>query len=184
MSEPASTPEQPGEAHQSESVHDEAAPGVLDTELAEPPRERVLPGLGAALVALLVGAGITLAVWNFGFIASITSFVMAAGAVFLYRLAAGAPPRKGVVPLVALVVLGTIATFFLLVGWDAAEAYDELAAGVPADQVAMGKGEFVRTTVFDGEVLSAYSKDMLFFFGFTVLGMWTTLKNVLGSAAD
>ena len=72
MSEPASQqPEQPGEAHHVESV--ELA------EPAEPPRERVGPGLAAAVLALVVGAGITLAVWNLGFIASITSFVMAAG---------------------------------------------------------------------------------------------------------
>lgn len=70
-------------------------------------------------------------VWNFGFIASITSFVMAAGAVFLYGLAAGAPARKGVVPLVLLVVAGVVATFFLLVGWDAARAYASSSWGSP-----------------------------------------------------
>jgi len=123
-------------------------------------------------------------VWSFGFIASITSFVMAAGATFLYGVAAGAPPRRGVVPLVLLVVAGVVATFFLLVGYDAAQAYDELTAGLPADQIGMGKAEFVRTSIFDGEVLSAYGKDMAFFFGFAVLGMWTTLKNVLGSTTD
>lgn len=175
MSEPASQqPEQPGEAHHVESV--ELA------EPAEPPRERVVPGLAAAVLALVVGAGITLAVWNLGFIASITSFVMAAGAVFLYRLAAGAPPRKGIAPLVVLVVAGVVATFFLLVGWDAAEAYDELSVGVPDDQLVMGKTEFVRTSMFDGEVLQAYGKDMAFFFGFAALGMWTTLKNAFGAA--
>lgn len=46
----------------------------------------------------------------------------------------------------------------------------------------MGKAEFVRTSMFDGEILKAYGKDMAFFFGFAVLGMWTTLKNTLGSA--
>ena len=191
MSEPASPPDQPqsdqsadpmaGSNHQP-ADHD-AGPEPLDVH-AEPRQERVALGLAAAFVALLVGAGLTLAIWNFGFIASITSFVMAAGATFLYGVAAGAPPRRGVVPLVALVVLGVVATFFLLVGWDAAQAYDELALGIPADQVAMDKGEFVRTAMFDGEVLKSYGKDMAFFFGFAVLGMWTTLKNVLGSASD
>ena len=182
MTEPASPPEQPTQPDQPHPADQSA--DAQPMEPTTPARERVALGLGAALVAILVGAGITLAVWSFGFIASITSFVMAAGAVFLYRLAAGAPPRRGVVPLVALVVVGVVATFFLLVGWDAAQAYDELTAGMPADQVAMGKGEFVRTSIFDGEILSAYSKDMLFFFGFAVLGMWSTLKNVLGGAAD
>lgn len=138
----------------------------------------------AAVVALLVGAGITVAVWSFGFIASFTSFLMAAGATYLYRAAAGAPPRRGVVPLVVLVVVAVVATFFLLVGYDAAQAYDELVVGMSTDEIGMDRSEFVRTAMFDGEVLSAYGKDMAFFFGFAALGMWTTLKNVLGGAGD
>ncbi|KRE96186.1 hypothetical protein ASG76_03875 [Nocardioides sp. Soil774] len=81
-----------------------------------------------------------------------------------------------------LIVAGVVATFFLLVGRDAAKAYDEIVAGVPEGQVAMGKSEFVRTSMFDGEILKTYGKDMAFFFGFAVLGVWTTLKNMLGSA--
>ena len=188
MSEPASPPEQSGEHHQPEHHFDDVgatsheATTTAPVEPTEAPRERVVPGLAAALGAIVAGAVLTLVVWNFGFIASITSFVMAAGAVFLYGLAAGAPARKGVVPLVLLIVAGVVATFFLLVGWDAAQAYDELVVGVPDGQVVMGKAEFVRTSMFDGEILKAYGKDMAFFFGFAVLGMWTTLKNTLGSA--
>jgi hypothetical protein len=193
MSEPASPPDQhrsddsvepvAGTDHQPAHAGADTGAGPVDVH-TEPPQERVARGLAAAFVALLVGAGLTLAIWNFGFIASITSFVMAAGATFLYGLAAGAPPRRGVVPLVVLVVLGVVATFFLLVAWDAAQAYDELVLDIPDGQVAVGKGEFVRTAMFDGEVLKSYGKDMAFFFGFAVLGMWTTLKNVLGSASD
>ncbi len=181
MSEPAHQPDRDDE----QPIHDHPTGGVVD-ELGEPSparHERVALGLAAALVAVLAGAGLTLAVWSFGFIASITSFVMAAGATFAYGAAAGAPPRRGVVPLVLLVVAGVVATFFLLVGYDAAQAYDEATVGVPADQIGIGKSEFVRTSIFDGEVLSAYAQDMAFFFGFAVLGMWTTLKNVLGGAA-
>ena len=176
MSEHAATPAQPDEPQLSEQP--------VVSEDVEPRRERVALGLAAALVALLLGAGLTLAVWSWGFVASITSFVMAAGAMFFYGFAAGAPPRKGVIPLVLLVVASVVATFFLLVGYDAAQAYDELSAGIPADQISMTKTEFVRTSISDGEVLSAYGKDMAFFFGFAVLGMWTTLKNVLGGADE
>lgn len=178
MSEPASTPDQPGLREHGT----EPSLGGRADDVTGSPRERVALGLAAATVALLVGAGITLIVWSLGFMASITSLIMAVGATYLYGVAAGAPPRRGVVPLVALVVVGVGATFFLLVGYDAAQAYDELVGGMPADQLGMGKTEFVRTAIFDGEVLSAYGKDMAFFFGFAVLGMWTTLKNVLGTS--
>ena len=69
-------------------------------------------------------------------------------------------------------------------GYDAGQAHDEATVGMPADQIGMGRSEFVRTSIVDGEVLSAYAQDMAFFFGFAVLGMWSTLKNVLGCAAD
>lgn len=182
MSEPDPTPEQSAPQHQSEQPqHD--VPSAPD-ETRAPARERVGLGLAAAVVALLLGAGLTLAVWSFGFVASITSFVMAAGATFFYGLAAGAPPRRGVVPLVGLVVVAVVGTFFLLVGYDAAQAYDEITATMSSAEIGMGKSEFIRTSMVDGEVLGAYSKDMLFFFGFAVLGIWTTLKNVLGGSRD
>ncbi|KRE96187.1 hypothetical protein ASG76_03880 [Nocardioides sp. Soil774] len=91
MSEPASPPEQSGEQHQhhqSESVDATSHGATAPAEPVATPHERVAPGLAAAVGAIVAGAVITLVVWNFGFIASVTSFVMAAGAVFLYRLAA------------------------------------------------------------------------------------------------
>jgi len=144
----------------------------------EPVREKVGLGLLAALGGVVGGAVLSVVVWRMGFIASITSFVLAAGAVFLYGKAAGAAPRKGLVPLVLLIVGGVVATFFVLIGYDAAVAYDEVTAGA-ADQAAMSKSEFVRSAMVDSEVLGAYGKDMAFFFGFAVLGMWSTLKGLL-----
>ncbi|GAA1479246.1 hypothetical protein GCM10009623_36920 [Nocardioides aestuarii] len=134
-------------------------------------------GLLGALGGVVAGAVLSLVVWELGFIASITSFVLAAGAVYLYGMLAGAPPRRGLVPLVAMIVLGVVATFFLLVGWDAAAAYDEIVGDTVSP--GMTKGEFVTSSLTDSEVLGAYGKDMALFFVFAALGRWTTLKGVI-----
>ncbi len=57
--------------------------------------------------------------------ASITSFVMAAGAVFLYSRAAGSAPRKGLVPLMLLILAGVVGSFFAIVISDAWDAYGQ-----------------------------------------------------------
>ncbi|MEZ5095064.1 MAG: hypothetical protein R2731_02415 [Nocardioides sp.] len=145
----------------------------------EPRRERVGLGLLAAAGVLVLGGLVTLLVWKLGFVASITSFAMAFGAVWAYTQVAGSAPRRGLGPLLGLIVLSVVATFFVLVGYDATVAYDEL--GLQGS--GLTKMQFARTAMFDGQVLSSYTRDMLFFFGFAVLGMWSTLKKLLGGRA-
>lgn len=144
------------------------------SEVVEPARERVGLGLVGALGGVLLGAVLSVVVWELGFIASITSFVMAAGAVYLYGQLAGSPPRRGLAPLLLIIVLGVVGTFFILVGWDSAKAYDDLTQQYGPSQLS--KAEFVQDTISDTEILSAYAKDMWLFFGFAVLGMWTTVR--------
>jgi hypothetical protein len=45
------------------------------------PQERVLLGLLASVAAVIAGAVLTVVIWRAGYIASITSFAIAAGAV-------------------------------------------------------------------------------------------------------
>ena len=139
----------------------------------------MLLGLLAALGAVVVGVVLTVLIWRAGFVASITSFAMAVGAAWLYTVAAGRPPRKGLVPLVAIILLGVVLSFFAVVASDLMEAYDDaIAAGlVPT----IGKGEFVRRGVTDSEVLSEYGKDMAMFGLFAVLGIFGTVRRLLSS---
>jgi hypothetical protein len=75
-------------------------------------------------------------------------------------------------------VVGTIVTFFLFIASDAAQAYDDALATV-GGEATMSKSAFVREAMFDSEVWSAYTKDALFFFGFAILGMYSTLKRAI-----
>jgi len=141
--------------------------------------ERVALGLLAALGAVVGGAVLTVVIWRAGYVASITSLVIAFGATWLYTAAAGGQPRRGLVPLVALILVGVVLSFFAVVASDLVDAYDQaVAAGlVPT----IGKTEFVRRGLTDSELLSEYGKDMALFGLFAVLGIFGTVRRLLAS---
>jgi hypothetical protein len=141
--------------------------------------ERVALGLLAALSAVVVGVVLTVLLWRAGYIASITSLVIAIGATWLYTRVAGTNPRRGLIPLIALILLGVVVSFFAVVASDLIEAYDD---GVAAGLVpTVGKGEFVRRGLTDSDVLSEYGKDMAMFGVFAVLGIVGTLRRLMSS---
>ena len=153
---------------------------VLPTDgIAVPPSERVALGLLAALGAVLGGVVLTVVIWRAGFIASITSFAIAIGAAWLYTVAAGRPPKRGLIPLIVLILVGVTASFFAVVASDLMEVYDDAVASglVPT----IGKSEFVRRGLTDGDVLSEYGKDMAMFGLFAVLGIFGTVRRLLAS---
>lgn len=98
-----------------------APPGMV-TELPgqpfpEPP-EQVARGLLFSLGGVAVGIVFTAVLWHFGIQFAFTSFVLAAAAVYLYRIGAGTL-KKGVVPLIVVILAGTAVSFFACVALDA-----------------------------------------------------------------
>jgi hypothetical protein len=152
---------------------------TLPAEATPVHTERVALGLLAALSAVVVGIVLTVVLWRAGYIASITSLVIAIGATWLYTRAAGANPRRGLIPLIVLILLGVVISFFAVVASDLIEAYDDAVASglVPT----VGKGEFVRRGLTDSDVLSEYGKDMAMFGVFAVLGIFGTLRRLVSS---
>jgi hypothetical protein len=141
---------------------------------ASEPRERVGLGLLAALVAVFIGVVLTVVVWRAGYIASITSLVIAAGAIWVYSLVAGSAPRRGLIPLILLVVVGVVASFFAVIGSDLVAAYDQLGV----DGTGVSRTQFVINNIFDAELLRRYSHDMGLFALFAVLGVFGTLRRL------
>jgi lysylphosphatidylglycerol synthetase-like protein (DUF2156 family) len=139
-------------------------------------REQVALGLAAALVAVVLGAVLTVVVWRAGFVASITSFVLAAGAVALYTKAAGSAPRKGLLPLILLIIAGVVLSFLAIVGSDLADYYDHFA---PAG--SMSKAAFIRGHLVDADVLGSYGKEIGMFALFAGLGLFSTLRRLLAA---
>lgn len=171
---PAATPSAPSDAAP-------ATPGLPSGQPLPPPHEHVGRGLLVALAAVLVAGVLAVVVWNLGFIASITSALLAIGASLGYAKAAGAPPRRGIAPLVVLIVLGVVGTALAFVGWDASQYYTEHAAEAAAAGVS--RGSFVWENITDGEVLSGYGGDLAMYFVFAALGTFGVLRALLRTEA-
>jgi len=148
-----------------------------------PPVERVGLGLLGALGAVVAGIVLTVVIWRAGYIASITGFAMAAGAVWLYVRLAGARPRKGLIPLVLLVVAGVVASFFAVVASDLSDVYNTLIAQTSELDRALAptKSEFIKDNLFRGDVLNSYGKDIAMFAGFAALGIFGTLRRLFSN---
>ena len=138
--------------------------------------EWVVRGLFSAFLAVVAGTVLTVALWQAGYIASISGFVMAAGAVFLYTRAAGGAPRHGLVPLVLLIIAGMSVSFMAVVVSDLWQVYNQLD-----DQLFMTRSRFIMDNAFRGDVLAAYGKDMVMFAVFGALGVFGTLVRLLRS---
>ena len=136
--------------------------------------ERVFLGLSWAFLAVLGGIVLTVLIWRAGFIASISTFAMAGGAVFLYVKTTGSVPRKGLVPLILLIVVGIVACFFSVVASDLWDLYDD--AGLSG-----GRMSFISDNLFNGELLKEYGKDAALFAVFAVLGVFSTLRRLIAS---
>jgi hypothetical protein len=136
--------------------------------------ERVGLGLLASLAAVIIGVAVTVLLWRAGYIASITSLVIAAGAVYLYSLAAGAAPRKGLIPLILVVALGVVASFFAIVASDLVDAYAQLGLS----ESGVSRMDFISDNIFNAELLGEYSSDMGMFALFAVLGVFGTVRRL------
>lgn len=137
--------------------------------------ENVVRGLFFSLAAVVGGVILTVVIWRLGFIASITSFAIAAGAIWLYAQGAGTPPRKGIIPLVVVILVGVVLSFFSVIASDASDAYTELSKVGYNEQ---SRVTFVLDNMFRGEVLKEYGKDMAMFAVFAVLGIFGTMRRL------
>jgi len=136
-------------------------------------QENVLRGLSFGFLGVIGGVVLTVVVWRLGFVAAITSFVLAAGATFLYAKGAGTAPKRGIVPLAVLVVVGVVVAFFGIVASDIWVAYDKFGP------IGQNRVAFIWDNMFRGDVISTYRKDMIFFGLFAVLGVYSTLRRLI-----
>lgn len=138
--------------------------------------ENVAKGMLFAIGAVVLGVVLTVIVWRLGFIAAITSYILAAGAIFLYAKGAGTTPKRGLVPVILLVVVGIVVAFFAIVASDAWDAYSKYGDGVPDSRMS-----FILNNIFRGEVLKSYGKDIAMFVVFAALGVYSTMRRLVAS---
>lgn len=144
-----------------------------------PVTEAVGRGLLFSLVAIPVGVAAAVLIWQLGFIASITSFAIAAGAAWLYSRGAGTAPRAGLVPLIVVIITGVALSFLAIVAADLVSYYNTpegAALGWPSASA------FVMAHLFDPEVLGSYGTDLAMFGVFAALGIFSTVRRLLATS--
>lgn len=151
------------------------AGGEFPVAAAQAP-ERVGLGLLAAAVVVVVCCGLTAAIYHWGFIASITAWLMAMGAAWAYGRFGGAPV-KGRVPLLALIVVGIALGFLSMVASAVWDYYWEEMGSAGTTQEAV---ELVFGNLFNGELWQDLGRDALFYFLFAALGAFGVIRRMSG----
>jgi hypothetical protein len=140
--------------------------------------EIVPRGLLWSLAAIPLGMLTSVLIWKLGYIASISSFLIAGLATWLYTQGARAVPRRGLVPLVGVIVAGVVLSFLAIVAADIVEYH-----GTPEGQ-ALGYPsalDMVAANLFDPKVLGSYGSDLVMFVLFAALGVFGTLRRLMRS---
>ena len=142
------------------------------------PVEIVPRGILFSLVSIPLGIIAAVVISRLGFIASISSFLIAGSAVFLYVKGATTNPRRGVVPLVGVILVGVAASFFAIVAADLVQAWDSPEAKQTGATSAL---DFVTSNLTYGPYLSTYKTDAIMFVVFAALGVFGTVRRLLGA---
>lgn len=142
--------------------------------LPTPRGEDVVRGLIFAIPAIIGGAALSALIWKLGFMASMSSYLLAAGAVFLYAKGSGGQIMRGIAPLILLIIVGVVVAFFACVAVDLNTVYSKYAAVAP-----VSRSSFILDNLFRGEVLKNYGKEIGFFALFAGLGIFSTLRRLV-----
>ncbi|MDR6613791.1 hypothetical protein [Leifsonia sp. 1010] len=140
-------------------------------------QERVGRGLALALVIIPAGVIAWTILWNIGFIASIVSWGVAAGAVWLYRAGSKARVTRGAFwGLVAIVVVTVVLSLLAGIFTDLVSA-----VGIPLTQ-ALTDADFwalFADNIFNnGELWQAYLPQVVLALAFAFLGCFWTMRRL------
>jgi len=178
-------PGQPGPAGQPGQEGPQDLRWTPDGLVAAPalPPERVGRGAAFALLAVPAGALVAGLIWKIGFVASISSFIIAALAATLYVRGSGGRFTKGILVIAAVIALGVVVSFFTVVAVDLYGYFPQLDPEVAATYPT--RWGFVRENLFYPPLLKDYTKDAVLFGLFGVLGgLGTILRLVRARAAS
>ena len=155
-------------------------PEALPAHDAMPPfsqGERVGRGIALALLVIPVGVVVWTVIWNLGFIASIVSWGVAVGAVWLYRVGSKARiTRAAFWGIIAIVVVTVVLSLLAGMFTDLASAIEVPLQDAIADPKVWGV--FADNLLSNGDMWQAYLPQVLLALVFAFLGCFTTLRRV------
>lgn len=147
-------------------------------------RGHSLKGLLVSLLVIPVGVALWVILWSWGFIASIVSFGIAWGAIWLYRAGSGRswPTTRDAWLLFAVILIGVILAFLGGIVSDIWLGYSE----VYGSEAVLLSGDFFSVTaevLSDPEVWSEYTTDIIISLAFAILGAGALVRGMFSKPA-
>ncbi|WP_223690335.1 hypothetical protein [Leifsonia poae] len=153
---------------------DDAGTGALLAPML-PESERVIRGLALALLVIPVGMVLWALLWNIGFIASIVSYGVAFGAVWLYRIGSKARvTRAAFWALLGIIVVTVVLSLLAGIFTDAARFVD-----IPLTQALTDPefwGLYWQNIFTNAQLWSTYLPQILLALAFGALGCYRTIR--------
>lgn len=150
-----------------------------------PVHENMKQGLLLSLLVIPIGVVLWVALWRFGYIASIVSLAMAWLAVYLYGVGAKAPASRRAAPyLLAIIVVGVLLAFVAGIASDATDFYVKDTSMSQWDALFIADyWAYLADNLFNnGELISSYLGDLVISIVFALIGCFSTVKELFTPA--
>lgn len=126
-------------------------------------------GLLLALLTIPVGIVLWVTLWNMGFMASLVAFVIAYGAVWLYKTQTGGHVSKpAAYSLIAIIITGVVLSFISGMVADGWAYFSEATEG--ATLLSREFLDFISDNLSSVEIWSAYQNDLILAVVFGLIG--------------
>lgn len=145
--------------------------------------ENIPKGVLLSLLAVVAGIIAWVALWRFGFIASIVAFLIAWLAVKLYTIGAGGISRRTAPIVITVIVVGIVLAFLAGMASDAATFFAE-DKGMSELDAVMSRDfwSFYFESIFtNSDLWSDYFVDLLISLAFGALGAYGTIRSLFVS---
>ena len=155
-------------------------------EFAHKPVENVARGTIFALAIIPAGIIVFVVIWNLGWLASIVSYGVAIGAVFLYRLGAGGIIGRGGAARIAIITVGTILlSIVVALITDVAQGYSNYYGTTPLEELTdpMFLTNF-QYTMSEPGVFGEYLPSIAIALGLGLLGCFSLLRGVFTAPVE
>lgn len=148
---------------------------------AEKRSQTIHPYRGLALATLVIPVGIVawIFLWQYGFIASIIAWGMAAGAVWLYQFGAAQAITKAVAPaIIAIILIGVVLAFLGGMVSDGWAVYQSEDIGGTGSITSPDFLSFLAANLAEPELWKSYTGDILISLAFAALGAGGVVYNL------
>lgn len=163
---------------QSNASKDNAEPvAPAESSTAEPtatPKENFLLGLLGAVLGALIGGVAIILFDRLGFVASVSGFIMAYAALWLYQKFAKGLSTKGIIACIVIVILTTLLAENIACSIQIVEEFkSDYGITVSFGEIFGNLYKLIGEEVIDG---GAYATSLVMVYAFTALGAFSVIR--------